>query len=78
MSTGLVDLTLAVHHKTKLAALVSETGDEAKAVWLPLSKIELHDLDKMVTGFDKRGQSGSLPLFEVTIPEWLAIDKGLV
>ena len=78
MADKIIDLTLALHHKTALAVMVSETGDGAKAIWLPLSKIEIHNLGKTCRGFDKRGQAESLPLFEITMPEWLAIDKGLI
>lgn len=59
---SVIDLQGTIHHRTELAILFSETGDEDDAVWLPLSQIEI----------EKRGA-----LFEITLPEWLAVDKGL-
>ncbi len=73
-----VTLTLAIHARTGRAILVSETGEADKASWVPLSQSKLIDLNKTASGFDRKGQSTSLPLFEVTMPEWLATDKGLV
>ena len=63
-SRPLIDLTLRLHHETDKAVLVSDDGDEKKAVWLPLSQIEIER---------KRGG-----VVVVTAPEWLATDKGLV
>jgi hypothetical protein len=78
MKSDLIDLMLAQHHKTKLAILVSELGEEAKAVWLPLSVIEIEESRKTATGTLKGGQRVTLPLITVTMPERLAIEKGLV
>lgn len=78
MTSDLIDLPLALHHKTAKAALVSETGDAKKGKWLPLSKIEIHDEGKTVKGEEANGQIMDVPLVTVTMPEWLAIDKGLV
>ncbi len=64
MSRELVDLTLRLHHKTERAVLVSETGDEKKAVWIPLSQCEVELM--------QRG------MCIVTMPEWLAKDKELI
>lgn len=61
----LVDIEVRLHHKSAKAILVSDDGDEANAVWLPLSQIEIDD----------QGKNG---VVTVTVPEWLAIDKGLV
>lgn len=57
-------LTMVGHARTEKAIFVSETGDKADAVWLPLSQIELVE-----TGGDG--------IYEVTLPEWLAIEKGI-
>jgi hypothetical protein len=78
MKSNLVDLMLAQHHRTKLAVLVSELGEEAKAVWLPLSMVEIDETRKTAIGTLKGGQRVSLPLVTVTMPERLAIEKGLV
>lgn len=55
----LVDLEVFLHHQTKHAYLVSTSGLEHEAVWIPKSQCEL---DKDV----------------LTLPEWLATQRGLV
>ena len=62
--SDLIDLTLQRHHETPKAILVSDDGDKDKAVWLPLSQVEVVE----------KGQG----IVEVTVPEWLAKDKGLI
>lgn len=62
--SDLVDLTLHLHIKTERAIRVSETGDDAKAVWLPLSQCEV-----------EKGRNGTVI---VTAPGWLALKKGLI
>lgn len=62
--SDLVDISVTLHHRTAKAVLVSDSGDRDKAVWLPLSEIEIED----------KGRG----LFEVTLPEWLALEKGLI
>ena len=77
MKSDLVDLMLAQHHRTDRAVLVSELGEEAKAVWLPLSVVEIEESRKTAAGTLKCGQRVTLPLITVTLPERLAIEKGL-
>jgi hypothetical protein len=62
--SDLVDLTVQLHHETGKAVLVSDDGDRDHAVWLPLSQVEI-----------ERKPNG---VVIVTLPEWLATDKGLV
>ena len=62
-NSQLVDMTVHLHQETEMAVFVSDTADEADAVWLPRSKIEIV-------------KSGDV--YEVTLPEWLAIERGLV
>lgn len=76
--SDLADYDLAFHYDTGKAVLVSDTGDESRAVWLPKSHIEIVKTDKTVTGTRKDGQSMNWPLVTVTVPEWLAIEKGLI
>lgn len=73
--SDLTDITLALHHETEKAILVSETGDEKKAIWIPKSQCEVERTGKFV-----EGQIGSkkYPVVIVTMPEWQAINKGLV
>lgn len=71
MKLDLVDLDMSLHHETKPqlcndgALLVSLDGNRAKAVWLP----------KSLVSFEVDQGRGTVA---VTIPEWLAIQKGLV
>jgi len=63
----LVDLEVFVHHDRPKAVLVSLDGDRAKAaVWLPKEPVEFN---------------GDVQVFktnEITLPEDLALEKGLI
>lgn len=63
MKSDLVDIEVQIHHRTERAVLVSDDGDRDKAVWLPLAQIEVAPFGSHHT---------------VTMPEWLAREKGLV
>lgn len=67
MKSDLVDLLMSLHLKTPKAILVSDDGDRDKAVWLPLSQIEIEPKPEL-----------GPTIVEVTCPEWLAKDKGLI
>lgn len=71
--SDLIDLTLALHHETDRAILVSETGDEKKAKWIPKSQCEVEPTTKFCTVGLKR-----YPIVIVSMPEWQAINKELV
>lgn len=58
------DITAHLHHKTAKAALVSLDDNDDNAVWVPFSQIEIEYKDGNVV--------------ELQVPEWLAVDKGLV
>ena len=62
--SNIIDLDVAIEAKTGKAVLV-HTGIKEQAVWLPLSQIEIEP-----TGF-----SG---IETITLPEWLALEKGLI
>ena len=64
MKSDLVDLTLQVHHETEKAVLVSDTGERERAIWLPKSAVEIERKAKGIV--------------VVTMPEHIAIEKGLV
>jgi hypothetical protein len=66
MRSDLVDLTLHIHHETDAAILVSDTGEEKRAVWVPRSQVEI----------EKLGPRGNEAI--VTMPQWLAIEKEFV
>lgn len=68
-NSDLVDLTLRLHAETRLAILVSDDGEERHAVWLPCSQVEIAPVGG--TGVSKNNVL-------VTLPSWLATDKGLV
>lgn len=64
MRSDLVDLSLIKVHDTGKAILFKET-ENSEGVWLPKSAIEVEPTR------DPR-------VFTVTLPEYLAIEKGLV
>lgn len=64
MKSNLVDIDVEVTVRTAKAILV-HTGNKEEAVWLPLSQIEI-------------APSGFGGIETVTLPEWLALEKGLI
>ena len=60
---ALTDITVRLLQETERAILVCDGDDDDKAVWLTKSKVE----------FEQKGG-----LIEVTLPEWLATERGLV
>lgn len=63
MRSDVIDLEVHLHHETDRAVLVSDTGDKADAVWLPKSQVEIEEY-------------GTCHM--VTLPEWLAEERGLI
>jgi hypothetical protein len=61
----LTDVTVQLHHETHRAILVSDDGDSENGVWLPLSQIE----------YEKTNKPG---IILVTLPTWLAKERGLI
>lgn len=62
-----VELSVAFIRHTPVAVLVTEDGD--REVWLPRSAITTDTaVEHLVHG----------EVFEVTVPEWLAFQKGLI
>lgn len=64
MRSNVVDITVQKLHETDRAVLVTDSVPE-KGVWLSKSLIEI---EKSATG----------GLYEVTLPKWLALEKGLI
>lgn len=62
---SLCDITTKFMRETEKAICVSDDGTEKNAVWLPRSQIEIND-------WKPNG------IMEITMPEWLAKDKGLI
>jgi hypothetical protein len=65
VKSNIIDIEVEIAHRTEKAVLV-HTGERGKAVWLPLSQIEM-DPDDTVSG-----------AAIMTLPESLALDKGLI
>jgi hypothetical protein len=63
--SDLVDIAMLRHAETDKAILVSETGERETAVWLPKSQIEI-------------ASDGHKNFVTITMPEQLAMDKGLI
>lgn len=61
--SDLIDITMQLHAETAKAILVSDDGDKDKAVWLPLSQVEIERKAKGIV--------------VVTLPQWLAEQRGL-
>jgi hypothetical protein len=64
MKSNLVDIDVQVLHETEKAALVTVDVPD-NGVWLPKSQIEL-------------SETGIGGIMTMTLPEWLALDKGLI
>jgi hypothetical protein len=60
-----IEVTLHADPPLSLAILVSDDGED-NAVWLPRSQIE----------YDRDAAVGDV--ITVTLPEWLAMEKGLI
>lgn len=62
--SDIIDLRGQIHARTDRAILFSDDGDKESAVWLPLAHVEIGQLHRGVG--------------EISLPEWLAVDRGLV
>ena len=65
MKSNIIDIDVEVTARTEKAVLV-HTGIKEQAVWLPLSQVVIES-------------NGAFDGIEtVTLPEWLALEKGLI
>lgn len=64
MMTITVELELCLHHQTPSALLVSDDGEEKRAVWVPKS---------LVTWEPTSGDG-----IMAKMPEWIARDRGFI
>jgi hypothetical protein len=64
--SDLIDLDVHVYARTEKAVLVSADGVKENAVWVPLSQIEIEPHESLQR------------IYVMTLPEWLATEKGLV
>lgn len=62
--SDLIDILACRHAETNRAILISDDGEKKNAVWLPKQHVEIEEAK---TGY-----------VTVTMPEWLALDKGLI
>lgn len=76
--SDLIDLSLALHHQTEKAVLVSIDGDERKAQWIPKSRCEVEQHSSFIRGRCKDGSPIGCRSVTVTLSERLAKEKGLV
>jgi hypothetical protein len=65
MRSDLIDVAMCRHAETDKAILASETGEKKDAVWLAKSQIEIEN-------------DGYKNFITVTMPQWLAKEKGLI
>jgi hypothetical protein len=63
-----IELSLTYHHETFSAVLFSDDGEHGRTVWLPKSQVEVDWPDEYTDG----------DILDVRLPEWLALDKGLI
>ena len=64
MKSNVIDIDGAIEAQTEKAVLF-HTGIKEQAVWLARSQIEIEE-------------TGIAGIVTVTLPEWLALDKGLI
>lgn len=80
----MLDLDVLLHAEThpgkseQGAVLVSQTGDERTAKWIPKSLCALADKARRVAGVNTQLKPVSLKLVTLTTEEWVAKEKGLV
>jgi len=65
MNKDKIEICVRISHETEAALLVSDTDDTEKS-WLPKSQID----------YDEDAGIGDTVV--VTVPEWLAYEKGLI
>lgn len=65
----MMDITCRLHAETEKAILISDDGIKDNAVWLPKSQVEFQI---------ESSKNYNLGIITVTLPEWMAKDKGLI
>jgi hypothetical protein len=71
-------IDFVVHGGSAKAIQVSIDGREVSAVWLPRSQIKVEHQNKLVMGERRDGREIELGTCTITLPLWLAREKGLV
>ena len=65
-----IELEVWVHVETDMALLVSLPADRAEKIWLPKVLVEVRRV--------RREHAYTAYSAEITLPEWLALDRGLL
>lgn len=66
MRSDIIDIEVHVHARTDKGIRVSATGQQIDAEWLPLSQVEIEPHQNLQR------------VYVLSVPEWLAIKRGLV
>ena len=56
----------------------SDTGEDKDHVWLPRKFCDVRSDGRTSTGTSRDGSIQTYPVVSVTIPQWLAKEKGLI
>lgn len=76
-NTAEIDIVIHPGYSQR-AFLVSIDGNEARSVWLPKSQITIEHQSAKVNGRLRSGQIVEMNTAKVTLPLWLAKEKGLI
>lgn len=76
--SDLVDVTLALHHETPKAWLLSDDGNEKRSFWIPKSMCEVAKSGRQQGGYRRNGLCCNLDIVFVTLRQSLAKEKGLI
>lgn len=75
------EVLVALHfdHPSKNAVYVSINGEHTRGVWIARGLMSsFHLTGKTTQGTGKDGGRETLKLAHITIPEWLAMDRGFI
>lgn len=75
------EILVAVHFDSseRNARLVSINGENSRAIWIARSLTSsFHLTGQSTMGTDRGGQKVRLPLANMTVPGWLAKDRGFI
>jgi hypothetical protein len=65
MGSNMIEFVMKIHRETEKAFLLSDDGDEKKAIWLPKSQVNV--LEEMADEHVR-----------IEVPEWLAQKQNLI
>jgi hypothetical protein len=77
-ASDLVDVTVALHHETPRAVLVSIDGDESKSLWIQRNVLEIERQASLLSGRRQNGRPTQWPMVTITLPKRTAKAKGLI